>query len=229
MPSISKWNFFENFVQGGMRDGEFLSAAYTLIAAGPPRLAHLTGAAAVGTAFAGGGSLVDQVAYPIGVLQNFNLAHNRQFARIFEIGSERSYFIAGRTIGQITLGRVLYHGPSLLRVMYAYYSGVGVIPLFQTLASGTGIHHGNIVIPPGYENLYLNLASDLFCQPIGLLVYMKDSNAETYGAVYFEGCYIPNHTIATDAQGIIMQESVAIQFERCFPLALNAVSLVTGF
>src|SRR5262249_55671247 len=110
------------YVQSGLVDGQFLNASFTMIAAGPPRLASLGASVFAGSALSGGSG--DELVYPVGITQNFNLAHNRQFNRIWEIGSERSFFIAGRTVGQIGLSRVLYHGPSLLRVMYAYYQDV---------------------------------------------------------------------------------------------------------
>lgn len=74
--------------------------------------------------------------------------------------------------------------------------------------------------------MYLNLASDLFNQPIGMMCYFRDSNEDTYGSIYLEGCYIPNHTIATDAQGTIIQENAAVQFERAVPVAVSALALV---
>src|SRR5688572_4005844 len=116
MGKLSEWRPYERFVQGGLVDGQFLSAAFTLIAAGPPRLANIGGSAA---AAAVGGTR--DWALPIGVVQNVALAHNKGFSRFWELGSERSYFIAGRTQGQVQLSRVLYHGPSLLRMLYAYY------------------------------------------------------------------------------------------------------------
>lgn len=161
-----------------------------------------------------------------------NLSHNRQFNRIFEVGSERSYFISGRTIGQMQIARIMYHGPSLLRMLYAYYEDV--IPptvvgaVFPNAGVSTVANPHDVKVPPGYENLFINLASDLFNQPIGLLMYVKDSNEDTVGSVYVEGCYIPNHTWATDAQGVLIQESAAIQFERVVPVAVSALSLITG-
>lgn len=74
----------------------------------------------------------------------------------------------------------------------------------------------------------MNLASDLFSQPVGMLMYVRDSNLDTYGAVYLESCYVPNHTWATDAQGVIIQESAAIQFERAVPVAVSSLSLISG-
>jgi hypothetical protein len=230
MATFSEWSPYEKFVQAGMVDGQFLNAGFTVIAAGPPRLSNLGGATVAAGAMQT--SAADQMVLPIGVIQNVNLSHNRTFNRIFEVGSERSYFISGRTIGQLSIARILYHGPSMLRMLYAYYEDV--IPptivnaVFPNAGVATVANPHDVTIPPGYENLFLNLASDLFNQPIGLLLYVRDSNMDTYGAVYMESCYVPNHTWATDAQGVIIQESAAIQFERAVPVAVSALSLISG-
>jgi hypothetical protein len=230
MTKFSEWSPYDRFVQSGMVDGQFVSAGFTIVAAGPPRLANIGGATVAASALAGAGA--DQIVLPIGVIQNLNLSHNRQFNRIFEVGSERSYFISGRTMGQLTIARVLYHGPSLLRMLYAYYEDLipptTVDAVFANAGSATVANPHDVKVPPGYENFFVNLASDLFNQPIGLLLYVRDSNEDTVGAVYVEGCYIPNHTWATDAQGVMVQESAAIQFERAVPVAVSALSLITG-
>lgn len=230
MAKFSEWAPYSQYVQGGMVDGQFVSAGFTIVAAGPPRLANVGGATVAAGALAGAGA--DQVVLPIGVIQNINLSHNRQFNRIFEVGSERSYFISGRTMGQLTISRIMYHGPSLLRMLYAYYEDLippsTVSSVFSNAGSATVANPHDVKVPPGYENLFLNLASDLFNQPIGLLLYIRDSNEDTIGAVYVEACYIPNHTWATDAQGVMIQESAAVQFERAVPVAVSALSLVTG-
>lgn len=230
MAKFSEWAPYTQYVQGGMVDGQFVSAGFTIVAAGPPRLANVGGATVTAGALAGAGA--DQIVLPIGVIQNINLSHNRQFNRIFEVGSERSYFISGRTMGQLSISRIMYHGPSLLRMLYAYYEDLipptTVDAVFSNAGTATVANPHDVKIPPGYENLYLNLASDLFNQPIGLLLYIRDSNEDTIGAVYIEACYIPNHTWATDAQGVMIQESAAVQFERAVPVAVSALSLVTG-
>lgn len=228
--TFSEWSPYDRFVQSGMVDGQFLSGAFTILAAGPPRLANIGGATATAGALATKGA--DQIVLPIGVVQNINLSHNRQFNRIFELGSERSYFLSGRTMGQLGLSRVLYHGPSLLRMLYAYYEDLipptTVDAVFQNAGIATVSNPHDVKIPPGYENLFLNLASDLFNQPVGMLLYIRDSNEDTVGAVYIESCYVPNHTWATDAQGVLIQENAAIQFERVVPVAVSAISLITG-
>jgi hypothetical protein len=229
--SLSGWKPYSRYVQGGMNDGQFLSAAFTMVAAGPPRLANIGGSTAVAAALSGGGAAKD-FAYPIGVVQNINLSHNRAFARFWELGSERSYFISGRTVGQLQLSRVLYHGPSLLRVLYAYYQDLlppTIVPfVFPNVGPATVANPHNVKIPAGYENLFLNLASDLFAQPMGLLLYFRDSNEDTVGAIYLESSYVPSHTIATDAGGTVIQENAAIQFERGVPVAVSALALIGG-
>lgn len=127
---------------------------------------------------------------------------------------------------------MLYNGPSLLRMMYAFYNDAlppTLVPTFgidPSVPANVANQH-DVKIPPGFENIYLNLASDLFSQPCGLLVYIKDSNEQTLGAMYLEETYIPSHSIATDAQGVVIQEQVSLQPERVVPVAVASVALIT--
>lgn len=200
------------------------------MAAGPPRIANIGGAAAFGQALSGSGQAANQIVYPLGLVQNFNLSHNRQFSRIFEIGSERSYFIGGRTVGQLGLARIYYQGASLLRILYAYYQDLippTFVPAMWPNAGASSMSNPHdVIIPPGYENIFVNLASDLFAQPIGILFYIRDVNQDSLGAIYFEACYVPQHGIQTDAQGVLVQENAQIQFERGVPVAISAVTLL---
>ena len=226
MATITNWQPYTQKVDNSaLKEGRFASGAFTMVAAGPPRLAAIGGVAAAGVNLSQSSK---NWAVPIGIVQNFNLSHNRAFARFWELGSERSYFISGRTVAQAGFGRVLYHGPSLLRVMYSFYADLlppTLVPAFpanvldQSISGNVANQH-DVKIPPGFENIYLNLASDLFSQPCGLLVYMKDSNENTLAAAYLEETYIPSHSIATDAQGVVIQEQVALQPERVVPVAV---------
>jgi len=229
---FSDWSPYENFVQAGLVDGAYAHGGYTMLAAGPPRLSDIGSAVALQGAVASGGAAANDMVLPIGIVQNFNLTQTRNFSRIFELGSERSYFISGRTVGQIGLGRVYYHGASLLRILYAYYQdtlgGVSVSAMYPNQSAGLIANPHDVIIPPGYENIFLNLASDLFTQPIGLLMYIRDSHLRTLGSGYFEHVVIPNHTWAVDSQGLMIQEQAAIQYERFVPVAVTDVTLVTN-
>jgi len=215
-----------------MVDGQYANAGFTMLAAGPPRIANIGGAAAFAGAVSGSGQAANQIVLPIGIVQNFNLSHTRQFSRMFEIGSERSYFITGRTVGQLGLARIYYHGASLLRILYAYYQDLvpptAVPAMFPNAGAASQSNPHDVVIPPGYENIFVNLASDLFTQPIGILMYVRDINQDALGAIYFEACYLPNHTWATDAQGVLIQEQVQVQFERGVPVAISALTLISS-
>jgi len=215
-----------------MVDGQYVNAGFLMIAAGPPRIANIGGATFFGQALSGTGESANQIVLPIGVLQNFNVTHTRQFSRIFELGSERSYSISGRTVGQLSLGRVYYHGASLLRILYSYYNdslGPTIIqPMWPNIGASVNPNQHDVIIPPGYENIFYNLASDLFAQPIGLLMYIRDINLDALGAGYFEACYLPNHAMATDAQGVLLQENVSVQFERMVPVAISALTLISS-
>jgi hypothetical protein len=230
--NFSDWAPYTNYVQSGMVDGAYANAGFTMLAAGPPRIANIGGAAAFAQAVSGNGQAANQIVYPIGIVQNFNLSHTRQFSRIFEIGSERSYFIGGRTVGQLGLARIYYHGASLLRTLYAYYSDLipptVVPPMFPNAGAQAMSNPHDVIIPPGYENIYINLASDLFAQPVGIMMYMRDVNQDALGAMYFEACYLPNHSWQTDSQGVLIQESVSVQFERAVPVAISALQLVSS-
>lgn len=230
--NFSDWSPYTNYVQAGMVDGAYVNAGHTMLAAGPPRIANIGGAAAFAQAVSGTGQAANQIVMPVGIIQNFSLSHNRQFSRIFEIGSERSYFISGRTVGQLGLGRIYYHGSSLLRVLYAYYQDLipptFVPAMFPNAGAASVSNPHDVVIPPGYENIYLNLASDLFAQPIGLLFYIRDVNQDSLGAIYFEACYLPQHSLQTDSQGVLIQENTAVQFERAVPVAISALTLISS-
>ncbi|MGA1354415.1 MAG: hypothetical protein ACO32I_06540, partial [Candidatus Limnocylindrus sp.] len=144
----------------------------------------------------------------------------------------RSYHIPGRTQGNISLSRIYYHGPSLLRVLYAAkqdLSGTVTVPPFTAMSAVAQLMEPNphdVKIRPGFNNLYLNLASDLFSQPIGLLIKTVDSNEDTIGAVYAEACYVPNHSFSVDSNGLVVQEQVGIQFERIVPVRVSALDLI---
>lgn len=215
MASLEKMDHYNSFVQDQMTPGQFASAEFLALAMGPPLLTDVTTSNGTGT----------PVAFPLGIVQNFSLTQNMVVARIFEIGSKRSYMFPGKVVGAVSFGRPYYHGPSLLRLMMAYYTfedekdgAKNLLSVFKNLHK---VH-----LSPGYKNIMVNLASDLFTQPHGELVVMKNTDAEILGAFYLEQCYIPGHSLSVDAQGIIWQEGVQVQFERLVPIDVsNAVDV----
>ena len=238
MPSIQNWKPYTHHVQGGLREGNVVNSQFALICSGPPYFKMIAD------------DPTNSALFPIGLTQNFSIGQSKNFSRIFEIGSDRAYFMAGRSVGQLGLGRVMFHGPSLLRVMYAYYDTKGqggnagypirplidvnngpiAIPPFRAPSDvgETPINKfgHNVKIPPGYNNFFVNLASDLFSQPTGMLLVLKDSEENVYGSIYLEQCYIPSHSFGFDAQGLLISESNSLQYERMVPIETGSLELI---
>lgn len=225
------WDPLQTAVQPDLVNGRYTNGGLTLLASGPPQLTTLT---ALSAALAAGESGESDIVWPMGLVQNVNIGQNRGFMRIWEVGSERSFWIANRSTGNMNLSRVWMDGPSLMRALYAYYQDLIPPTTVPWVYPNQGALPGNmanphdVVIPPGYENMYLNLASDLFTQPFGMMMVMRNSNLSLVGTVYLENCVIPQHSWATDAQGTIVQESAGIQFERIVPINVTSVPLLTG-
>lgn len=237
MSGFTDWEPYTRFVQSGLEDNRYVSGQFCLLAAGPPRLAHIGGASAFSAALSVTGSgesqignpAADNIVWPLGLIQNLNISQNINFARIFEIGSARSYIIPGRSVGQLGFGSVYYDGPSLLRRVYAYYQDFLGNTQIKALIGGDDVmsipNPHDVVIPPGYENLFINLSSDMFAQPIGLLLYIKDNDKNVIGAVYFEQAVVPTYNFSTDSQGLMVQENLSIQYERLVPVRVRAAKL----
>jgi len=235
--SYSNWDFHNYHVQQDLKGGQFVSAESTLVAAGPPNLDGSTGSVAAQPG--------DGIVYPIGMLESVGLQQNKQLQRIFEIGSTRSYFVPGRTVGSISIGRTFYYGPSLMRVLYAYYKNkVGTnkskynvgndagtptitidgqvipnpaFPLLNTTDVST--LHG-IQRSPGEDYFWIDLASDVFAQPTGLAIYFKDANSTSVGALYCEDAYIQGHQMTVSSGSVLIMEGVSMQYDRIRPIKM---------
>lgn len=232
--SYSNWEFHNQRVQQEVKGGQFVSAETTLIAAGPPSLSQPD-------RFNEGATTDGVTTYPIGLLESFGLQQNRQLQRIFEIGSSRSYFIPGRTIGSISLGRTFYYGPSLLRVLYAYYKNtennieignkvLGAVvtvdgyevpdPKAALLDVGGAAFH-KVFRNPGEDYFFIDLASDLFAQPTGMAVYFKDMNDISVGAFYLQECFVQGHQLSINSGSVLIMEGAQLQYDQLIPIAIS--------
>lgn len=232
---MSTWDPNIKYVQQGIDNRRFVSAKYSLLAAGPPRIGQLGGGSALASTLEAdqGNAAVGSVVHPMGFIQNISLGQNKQIARIFEVGSDRSYFIPGRAVGQLNLGRIFMHGPTLLRLCYAAYQDtIGpttVEPMVTSSAVASNANPHDIIVPPGFENVFMNLQSDMFDQHFGLLWYIKDNNEDTMGAFYFESANIPQHGLQTDASGVVFSENIGVQYDRMVPVRMGApVKLISS-
>lgn len=231
---FSNWDFSNFHVQQELQGGQFVSAETSLIASGPPSLSANPPFTDVPSSAIGS-------VYPIGLIENAGISQSKQLQKIFEVGSSRSYFIPGRVIGSVSLGRIFYYGPSLLRVMYAYYynnanninvgtedpsakitledGSQAVSPLARLLDTGTQQYH-KLHVSPGDDYFYVNLASDLFNQPTGLAFYFKDANFNSVGAFYLEQVYTQGHQFSISSGSVLVMEGASAQYDRIVPIKL---------
>lgn len=244
MSSHINWNWQAENVQTEIQNGEYVSSESTLLLAGPSRLSMLAGNSA---GLAGStNSLI-----PMGLIQNFSVTQNRQVTKLFEIGSKRSYFVPGRLIANFTASRILFYGPSLLRLMYALApdrvvgdlgsplnidpdsngQGVAEIEEYSSLFSDSRLQN-----KPGYggtadennRDYWINLTSEVFSVPIGLAMIFKDARDRPYGAQYLEDVYIESHQMGVDSNSVVIAEAVSGQMDRVQPIQLATQTIVTA-
>jgi len=205
---------------------DIVESGTVLIAAGPADLDKATENADPN------GALTGIRIVPIGLVETAQISLNKPLSRIFEIGSKLSYIIPGRTVGGISLSRVFFDGPSLLKIIYtgevkADYSSLSkkyaqFMSNPYTDQTGTEIYQEFSQISSG--NLAMNLASSFFEQPVGLAFYFKDQQDDTVGQTYFEGCRVSTYNLGISANMNVLTESINMEFIRCRPI--NTVASV---
>lgn len=232
-PSFAEWSFGDKAIDPIMLQGKYINARSTMLAAGPPQFSDLSSNGTDG-----------EMVFPLGFIENFGITQQKNLQRMYEIGSDRAYFIPGRTLCSSNLGRVLFHGPSLMRVLYAYYpqskinltsdtpadevkisytsdsTQTDCLPFIEE-SPGTVINADDCTPSEQSPTFYMNLASNLFDHPLGLLVYMKDIKNEYYSAFYLEQCYITTHNMNINATSTVVAEGVGLQFDRIVPVDMS--------
>ena len=209
----SSWNFYDSRVDTNVNQGEHVNAASTLVASGIPEL--------------GGEGAVD--VYPIGVLESAAVQQSVQLQRLFEIGSNRSYFVPGRVIGSLNLGRTFFSGANLIRSLYASFDGTvdGRTYKSKTGTSKFSIETGERA-PGDGDNFWIDLASDVFQKGFGLAFYFKDAAYKNVGAFYLENCYLQGHSLNISSGSILIMEGCSAQYDRLRPLQSTEYIVTTS-
>lgn len=229
--SITDWSFREKHVQPNVdAGGSFIRGSSVLVAAGPPSLtqANATFGNQLGAAYTSinESKLLDS--YPIGLIDNVGIGQNKGIQQIFEIGSDRRYFIPGRTINQVSLSRVMFDGPSLMKVIYNNYISPDTPYRDPNSLIESGSNDGyetDIRSQPGFDDTFLNLGSELFNRPIGLFLLMHDNNDDPVAGIYLEYCFIRAHQFNISASSTLIAESLQADFDRMVPIDMNRSAL----
>lgn len=229
LTAASNWDMNSKHVQPTIQDnGVAVQASSILIAIGAPTL-RTSGSRP---------SLPDSVysstfgqdldfAYACGLIENVSVGQNKQLQQFFEIGSKRRYFIPGRTINSLNISRAYLDGPSLLKVLYAFYKNpdyLGEGNFKMGINEQTKYEYTiNKNDQPGYNSIWMNVASQLFDYPVGMLLYFRDNRGEDKGAIYIENCFISGHNFGISSSSTLFSESVSMQFDRIRPVNLNVL------
>jgi len=245
---ISSWERATKHVEASIRTGRYINAETSLLYVGPPRLGDVGG---INTAWNNLGNQNNVQAtdplrtgspgsalYPVGLVEAFSLQQSQMVAKMFEIGSRRSYQAGGRVQVAGSIGRVMFNGPSLMRVLYAYYPGIiqqanGKL-LIEDSVSGSKLQGEQREYPSIYleagafasargndgppHSFFINLMSELFSHPFGMGVLFRDNKNDNYGAFYCEDCMINSHSLVISSSSTLITEAVNFQCDAAIPM-----------
>jgi len=201
--TIQDWDADTGHVDPEVLQGDssrdYIGAESVVIAAGPASISSQ-----------GDGDFWQKL-FPIGIIQNASIAQSRQLQQLFEIGSFESYFIPGKTFVNCSFSRVLIHGPNLLKAFYKWHVEDGNGSVEEDVDIGDAANE------PG-SHFYINLASRLFAKPLGLLLYMQDTEKDDYSSSYIENAFIQSHQMSVSAQQTLIMENVQVRASKIVPI-----------
>lgn len=202
------WDYKGSYVSGLAEDGLERFSQYsatpdsTILYAGPARFTGLANDASVLT--------------PIGLADQISVQQSSSLARLFEVGSNRSFFTRGKTASALSLGRMLCDQKSLMAAL----TQNSYRPDPQNPTSNPGPTSPN-------ADIMLNLDSEYFAVPFGLMMLLKtrgggdSGNGKVLTAVYLEYCMMSNHGFQVASASPVIVESVSVEFDRVLPISLN--------
>ena len=152
---------------------------------------------------------------PIGLVDGIGFQTNPSLARLYEIGSNRAFFTRGKTVSSISFSKMLADQQNVLKAL----SHSAYRPVMDVAGSKA----------PGPESpnpdIMMNLDSEYFSVPFGLMLLFKTRgggtvNGKVLCALYLEYCMFANYNFGIQATSPVIQESIAIEFDRTVPISL---------
>jgi len=261
--SISTWNRATKHVEAAIRSGRYINAETALVFAGPPRITDIGGLnsnqVAASQSDVLGGQMQNQkpggndALYPIGLLEQIGIQQVQTVQKMFEIGSRRSYQAGGRVQVVGNIGRVMFNGASLLRVLYAYYpntiqlangqllrkgedsvadavlgAGADVNAIFPSIYFEAGSRAGKDPEAVQPHTFFINLMSELFSHPFGLGVILRDNRNRNYGALYLEDTFITTHSWQISSTSTLITEAANFQSDAAVPMEFSTFDTGQG-
>lgn len=210
--SMSNWNFREWHVgsdQGG-KNTNAITSENVYVAAGPARLSDV------------GADFTAKVV-PLGMVESFSMNQQKMVQQIRELGSRRSYHVSSYATGNVGLSRVMYAQASLLKMLSMSNGDLDDIDNPAGPDSFSYDDYGNDAAAATNDaTFWINLQSEVFDRPLGLLIYMLDQRNIPYGACYIEDAMIQNHGFSLAAAGVTISEQVNLMCDRIVPVSVRA-------
>lgn len=204
----SDFDWKGNYVSGLNDDGLERFSQYsaspdsTLLLAGPARFSAISSPSVSLT--------------PIGLVDGISIQQNPSLSRLFEIGSNRSFFTRGKTISSISFSKMLADQANILAACTANS--------YQPNTDSQGTKApGNQTNP----QIQMNLDSEVFGVPFGLLLVFKTRGGDTTGtgkvltALYLENCMFANYSFSVSSGQPVIMDSVAMEYDRSVPVSLS--------
>lgn len=205
------WDWKSDYVSQLNEDGYERFSQYsatpdtTAIYAGPARFSGISDA---------GASLK-----PIGMVDGLNFGSNAQLARLYEIGSNRAFFTRGKTMHNLSFGKILADQKNILNALTQVAHKLHGVDLQDdgTGAAGTG-------------DLMMNLDSEYLNVPFGMLLVFKtkggpkgknNSRGKILSAIYLEYCMFQGYNFNVGASSPVIMEQMMIEFDRTVPVAIK--------
>lgn len=160
---------------------------------------------------------------PIGLADGVGVNQGAQLARMFEIGSNRSFFTRGKDIPSLSFSRMLADQKNIISTLLSnarLYTDITVNDLGTKAAGPQGAS----------SDIMMNMGSELTHIPFGVLLVFKtrgtlDGNTQSRGkilsAVYMEYCMMEGYNFSISSQAPVIMENIAIQFDRVVPVAIG--------
>jgi hypothetical protein len=203
----TSWDWKSSYVSSLAEDGlerfsQFsASPDTTVLYAGPARFTGLSNDAS---------ALI-----PIGLADQISIQSNPALARLFEIGSNRSFFTRGKTASAMSLGRMLCDQKNLLAALTQNSYKPKTSPTSEPGSASPN------------KDIMMNIDSEYFAVPFGLMMLFKTRGGGTSGegkvltAVYLEYCMLSSYAFQIASASPVIVESVGIEFDRMLPISLN--------
>lgn len=134
--------------------------------------------------------------------------------RLFEIGSNRSFFTRGKTVSSVSFSRMLADQSNILAAL----TKNSYRPDLDVDSSPPGADSPN-------PNIMMNLDSEYFAVPFGLMLIFKTrggggGTGKILAALYMEYCMFANYNFNVAAGAPVIMENIAIEFDRVVPVSL---------